>query len=41
MDKYIEFETDSNRTSCHSHRKKQERQIHTIECEDWPDKKIV
>jgi len=41
MDKYIEFDIDSNKTSGHRHRKKKGRQSHTIDGEYLPDKKIV
>jgi hypothetical protein len=41
MDKYIEFDINSNKTSGHCYRKKEERQNHMIEGEYLPDKKIV
>jgi hypothetical protein len=41
MDKYIEFDIDSNKTSGHRHRKREERQNHMIDGEYQPDKKIV
>ncbi len=41
MDKYIEFDIDSNKTSGHHHQRRQERQIHNIEFEGRPDKKVA
>jgi len=41
MDKYIEFDIESNITSSRYYRKRQERQIHMNVCERWLDKKIA
>jgi hypothetical protein len=41
MDKYIEFDIDSNKTFGRRYGKKQERHSHMINGEYLPDKKIV